>query len=318
MSTAVGRVRMPWPLSRESVLIGAGLLVIYVVWGSVYVAIRYVVEDVPALLSIGVRYLVAGLMLATYVAARRGPGILRSSREALVGCVFLAMLLQVLTNGTVTWAESIGVQAGPAALLTALAPIAIIVLRFGTGDRPRAVTWVGVVAGFAGLTILLLGGRSVPGFPLWPSILVAASAGLWAVGSFLQPRLALPANIFVTTAYQLLASGVVLTLGGLVAGERWTFDLPTGTWLVMGYLTVSSVASYTTYVWLLAHAPISLVSTHAYVNPVVAVLLGWVWLSEPITWPVVVGGAVVLVAVGLVMAERRRRPDDLPDEPPVT
>jgi len=314
MSTDAGRLRMPWTLSRESVLIGAGLLVIYLVWGSVYVAIRYVVEDVPALLSIGVRYLVAGLMLATYVAARHGPGIMRTNRRALVGCVWLALLLQVLTNGTVTWAESIGVQAGPAALLTALAPIAIVALRMATGDRPRAVTWVGVVAGFAGLTILILGGRSVPGFPLWPSILVAASAGLWAVGSFLQPRIVLPANTFVTTAYQLLTSGLVLTLTGLAVGERWTFDIPVGTWLVLGYLTVSSVAAYSTYVWLLAHAPISLVSTHAYVNPVVAVLLGWAWLSEPITWPVVVGGAVVLVAVGLVIAERRRAPD----KPPVS
>jgi drug/metabolite transporter (DMT)-like permease len=314
MSAVVGRVKGPRPLSRESVLIGAGLLLIYVVWGSVYVAIRYVVEDVPALLSIGVRYLVAGLMLATYVVARRGPSILRSGREAVLGSVFLAMLLQVLTNGTVTWAESIGVQAGPAALLTALAPIAIVALRMATGDRPGAVTWVGVLAGFAGLTILLLGGHSVPGFPLGPSLLVAGSAGLWALGSFLQPRLTLPANTFVTTAYQLLASGLVLTLAGLAFGERWTFDIPLGTWVVLAYLTVSSVAAYSTYVWLLAHAPISLVSTHAYVNPVVAVLLGWVWLAEPITWPVVVGGAVVLVAVGLVMAERRR----VPDEPPVT
>jgi drug/metabolite transporter (DMT)-like permease len=318
MATDVGRVRVPWRLSRESALIGLGLLVIYLVWGSVYVAIRYVVEDVPALLSIGVRYLAAGLLLAAYVVARRGPGILRSTREALVGAVFLAMVLQVFTNGTVTWAESIGVQAGPAALLTALAPIAIVALRMATGDRPRAVTWVGVLAGFAGLVILLLGGRSVPGFPLWPSILVAASAGLWAVGSFLQPRLVLPANTFVTTAYQLAASGLMLTLGGLAFGERWTWDIPTGTWLVLGYLTVSSVVAYSAYVWLLANAPISLVSTHAYVNPVVAVLLGWVWLSEPITWPVVVGGAVVLVAVGLVMAERRRGPDNPPDEPPVT
>jgi drug/metabolite transporter (DMT)-like permease len=134
---------------------------------------------------------------------------------------------------------------------------------------------------------------------------------LWAVGSFLQPRMSLPTNTFVTTAYQLLASGLVLTFGGLTFGERWTWDIPVGTWLVLGYLTISSVIAYSTYVWLLAHAPISLVSTHAFVNPVVAVLLGWVWLSEPITWPVVAGGTVVLVAVGLVMAERRR-----PVEPP--
>ena len=107
----------------------------------------------------------------------------------------------------------------------------------------------------------------------------------------------------------------MLTLAGVLAGEQWTFHLPLGTWLVLAYLTLASVAAYTTFVWLLAHAPISLVSTHAYVNPVVAVLLGWVWLSEPITWPVVVGGAVVLVAVGLVMAERRRSRDESRDDP---
>ncbi|HEX4471821.1 MAG TPA: EamA family transporter [Nocardioides sp.] len=314
MSSYAGRVRVPWPLRRETVLVGLGLLVIYVVWGSVYVAIRYVVEDVPSLLSIGLRYIVAGSMLASYVAARHGAGMLRAPRHAVLGCVGLALLLQVLTNGTTTWAEGAGVQAGPAALLTALAPIGIIFLRLGSGDRPRAVTWVGVVVGFAGLAVLLLGGRSVPGFPLGPSLLIVASAGCWAVGSFLQPRLQLPSHTFVTTAYQLLAGGVVLTVAGLVGGERTSFHFPAETWLVLGYLTLSSVVSYTTYVWLLARAPISLVSTHAYVNPVVAVLLGWAWLGEPITWPVLVGGAVVLVAVGLIMAERRR----LPEEPPVT
>src|SRR6478609_11294267 len=211
MSSHVGRVRSPWPLSRETVLVAAGLLVIYVVWGSVYVAIRYVVDDVPALLSIGVRYVVAGLALAAYVAARRGPGVLRAPRNALWGCVLLALLLQVLTNGTTTWAEGAGVQAGPASLLTALAPMGIVLLRLSTGDRPRAVTWVGVVVGFAGLTVLLLGGQSVPGFPLWPSLLIVASAGCWAVGSFLQPRLVLPPNTFVTAAYQLLVGGIVLT-----------------------------------------------------------------------------------------------------------
>jgi drug/metabolite transporter (DMT)-like permease len=240
--------------------------------------------------------------------------VLRAPRNALLGCVLLALLLQVLTNGTTTWAEGAGVQAGPASLLTALAPMGIVLLRLGTGDRPRAVTWLGVVVGFAGLTVLLLGGQSVPGFPLWPSLLIVASAGCWAVGSFLQPRLVLPPNTFVTAAYQLLVGGIVLTAAGLVGGEHTDFHFPAATWLVLGYLTLSSVVSYTTYVWLLRHAPISLVSTHAYVNPVVAVLLGWAWLGEPITWPVVVGGAVVLVAVGLVMAERRR----LPEEPLVT
>jgi drug/metabolite transporter (DMT)-like permease len=314
MATEVRRARVPLRPSRDSVAVAGGLLVIYLVWGSVYVAIRYVVVDVPALLSIGVRYVVAGAVLAVWVAARRGPATLRTDRRAVAGCVLLALLLQVLTNGTTTWAEGAGVQAGPAALLTALAPIAIVLLRLGTGDPPRPVTWLGVLVGFAGLAVLILGGRSVPGFPIVPSLLIVASAACWAGGSFLQPRVRLPVLTSVTTAYQLLAGGVVLTVAGLVGGERTSFDFPAATWWVLGYLTFSSVVSYTTYVWLLRHAPISLVSTHAYVNPVVAVLLGWAWLGEPITWPVVVGGAVVLVAVGLVMAERRR----LPDEPPVT
>ncbi len=314
MATHADRARFPLSVSRENLGVAAGLLVVYLVWGSVYVAIRYVVQDVPALLSIGLRYVVAGGLLAAYVAARRGPGRLRANRRAVLGCLLLAVLLQVLTNGTTTWAEAAGVQAGPAALLTALAPIAIVLLRLGTGDRPPVVTWVGVVVGFAGLAVLILGGRAVPGFPLWPSLLIVAAAGCWAVGSFLQPLLSLPDSTFATTAFQLLAGGVVLTVAGVASGERTDFHFPVETWWVLGYLTLSSVASYTAYVWLLRHAPISLVSTHAYVNPVVAVLLGCAWLGEPITWPVVVGGVVVLLAVGLVMAERRA----LAEEPPVT
>jgi drug/metabolite transporter (DMT)-like permease len=313
MSNNVDHVGLRWPLRRETVLVGSGLMVIYLVWGSVFVAVRFVVQDVPALLSIGVRYLVAGLLLASFMGARRGLGALRADRKAVLGCLALAMLLQVLTNGTVTLAESIGVQAGPAALLSALAPIAIVVLRATSGDRPSPVTLLGVVVGFVGLAVLLLGGRSVTGFPPGPSILVVASAVCWAVGSFLQPRLSLPANTFVTTAYQLLAGGAVLTLLGLVSGERPSLDLRLSTWLVLGYLTASSIVAYSTFVWLLRRAPISLVSTHAYVNPVVAVVLGWLWLGEPVTWPVVVGGAVVLAAVALVMVESRE-----PDEPPVT
>jgi drug/metabolite transporter (DMT)-like permease len=256
-----------------------------------------------------VRYLAAGLLLTSFLAARRGVGALRADRRAVLGCLMLAILLQVLTNGTVTLAESLGVQAGPAALLSALATIAIVGLRATTGDRPSPVTLQGVVVGFLGLTVLLLGGRPVTGFPPGPSLLVVASTVFWALGSFLQRRLLLP-NTFVTTAYQ-LTGGAVLTLLGLVGGERPSLDLPMSTWLILGYLTASSILAYSTYVWLLAHAPISLVSTHVYVNPVVAVALGWLCLGEPVTWPVVLGGAGVLVAVGLVMVERRQ-----PDEPP--
>jgi drug/metabolite transporter (DMT)-like permease len=312
MSLSIAPSRRRWRVDNETVLVGAGLLVIYVVWGSVYVAIRFVVEDVPALLSIGVRYVVAGALLATYVAARRGLGALRVERSAVLACLGIALLLQVFTNGTVTFAESIGVGAGAAALLSALAPIAIVGLRATTNDRPRRISVLGIGVGFVGLAVLLVGGRSVPGFPLLPSVLVVASALCWALGSFLQPRLNLPRSTAITTSYQLLAGGLMLTVGGLASGEHATLHLPVATWLVLAYLTVATVATYSTYVWLLAHAPISLVSTHAYVNPVVAVTLGWLCLGESVTWPVACGGIVVLVAVGMVMAERRPKPDEPP------
>ena len=106
MATYADRARIPLRLSRETLGIVAGLLVIYLVWGSVYVAIRYVVVDFPALLSIGLRYVVAGAVLAGYVAARSGPSRLGADRKALLGCLLLAVLLQVLTNGTTTWAEA--------------------------------------------------------------------------------------------------------------------------------------------------------------------------------------------------------------------
>lgn len=312
MSLSLAPSRRPWGVDNDTILVGAGLLVIYIVWGSVYVAVRYVVADAPALLSIGVRYVVAGALLSAYVGARRGLGALRVGRKAALACLGLALLLQVLTNGTVTLAESIGVGAGAAALLSALAPIAIVGLRATTDDRPHRVAVLGIMVGFVGLAVLLVGGRTVPGFPLVPSVLVVASACCWAVGSFLQPRLTLPPSTAVTTGYQLLAGGVMLTLAGLAGGEHVTVDLPLGTWLVLGYLTMASVVTYSTYVWLLAHAPISLVSTHAYVNPVVAVALGWLFLGESVTWPVAIGGLVVLVAVGMVMAERHHKPDEPP------
>jgi drug/metabolite transporter (DMT)-like permease len=186
-----------------------------------------------------------------------------------------------------------------------LTPISIALLRIADGDRPRLATTIGVVVGFVGLAVLLLGGRPDIGFPLGPSLLVVFAANCWAMGSFLQPRLQLPADIFATAACEMVIGGLVMTIGGLVSGERLSPQWPAKTWLVMGYLTISTMVAFTTYVWLLANARISLVATHAYVNPIVAVLLAWILLSEPLSWPIVTGGAVVLLAVVLVIRGER-------------
>ncbi len=131
----------------------------------------------------------------------------------------------------------------------------------------------------------------------------------WALGSYLQPRLPLPEDVFVTTVYEMLFGGLILVGVGFVAGERFTAAYDLRTWVALGYLVVfGSVIAFTSYVWLLANAPISLVATYAYVNPVVAVFLGWLVLSEAVTPAVLLGGGIVVLAVALVItAERPRR-----------
>ena len=294
------------------------MAIVWFLWGSVYVAVRVVVEDAPPLLTVGPRYVVGGVALGAIAMARRGVRTFRISRRELLGCSLLALLLPILTNATVVVAVSLGVGAGPAALLSALAPISIALLRVADGDRPRIATVVGVLVGFVGLAVLLLGGRSVGGFPLGPSLLVVLAANFWAIGSFLQPRLRLPRDVFVTASCEMVLGGLVLTAVAFASGERMSSAWPVKTWLVLGYLTVSTMVAFTSYVWLLANAPISLVSTHAYVNPVIAVLLAWLLLSEPLTWPVVVGGLVVVAAVVLVIGGERavREPVAVAQSPP--
>jgi drug/metabolite transporter (DMT)-like permease len=292
-------------LTRQAMQVAAALLVIYVLWGSVYVAVKVIVEAAPPLLSIGLRYVVAGLILAVVAVARGGVERLRLTYRTAAGCCVLALLLPVLTNGTVSVAESIGVPAGPAALLSAMTPIAIAALRIADGDRPRILTLAGIFVGFGGLVLLLLGGEATGGFPIGPSLLVVFSATCWAVGSFFQSRLALPRDTFVTVGYELVFGGVILTAAGLIGREHLSLDYPTKTWLVLAYLTASSTVAFVCYVWLLSNAPISLVSTHAYVNPVVAVVLAWLLLSEPISWPILAGGLVVVAAVVLVITAER-------------
>ena len=288
----------------------AALVVVYVVWGSTYLGIRIVVEEAPPLTSMGLRYTSAGLILGLILAVRGGVRRLRITRRQARGAAILGLLLPLLGNGMVAVAENLGATSGVTALLIAIAPLIIVVFRTAEGDRPGALTLLGVLTGFVGLGVLVVFGRSgFDGFPLGAALLVLFASSCWALGSYLQPRLTLPDDVFVTTVYEMLFGGAMLVLAGVVSGERFTGDYGTRTWLALGYLVVfGSVVAFTAYVWLLANAPISLVATYAYVNPVVAVFLGWWILSEVVTVPVLVGGGVVVLAVALVItAERPRR-----------
>ncbi len=291
-------------------LVMTALVVVYVVWGSTYLGIRIVVEEAPPLTSMGLRYLTSAVLLGGLLSLRGGPGRLRLTPRQALGAATLGLCLPLLGNGMVSVAENLGAPSGVTALLIAIAPLQIVVFRLVERDRPRALTLVGVLMGFLGLAVLVLLGRGgADPFPLGAALLVLFASSCWALGSYLQPRLPLPEDVFVTTVYEMLFGGLMLVTLGLVSGERFTGDYGARTWLALGYLVVfGSVVAFTSYVWLLANAPISLVATYAYVNPVVAVFLGWLVLSEVVTVPVLVGGGIVVAAVALVItAERPRR-----------
>jgi drug/metabolite transporter (DMT)-like permease len=298
-------------------LVILALGVVYVVWGSTYLGIRIVVEEASPLTSMGLRFLTAGLLLGLVLMLKGGWRRLAVTRRELGGAALLGLMLPMLGNGLVSVGEDHGAPSGATALLIAVAPLLIVVFRAATGDRPRPLSLFGVLLGFGGLAYLILAGSGSGGtLPLGPALLILFAASCWAFGSFTQPRLVLPRDVFVTAVYEMICGGLIMLSVGLLAGERFTGDYSSRTWLALGYLVVfGSMLAFTSYVWLLANAPISLVATYAYVNPVVAVLLGWLILDEAVTGPVVIGGGIVVAAVAIVITAERPRKKPLPEAP---
>ena len=295
-------------VSASPLLIAVALGIVYVVWGSTYLAIRITVEDLPAMSSASWRYGVAGVILGGILAVRSGWSVLAVNRHEMAGAALLGLLLPTLGNGLVSVGEQNGAPSGIAALIVAAVPLWVIVYRTATGDRPRPLTLVGVLLGFAGL-VGLITSTGLGGDVAWGACLVIVFATVcWSFGSWSTPRLTLPRNPFVTTVYEMLWGSVFLFVGALIRGENVVpQSAPLDAWLAWSYLvTFGSVVAFTAYVWVLSAAPISLVATYAYVNPVVAVFLGWLILSEAVTPAIVFGGLVVVVAVAIVVSSERK------------
>jgi drug/metabolite transporter (DMT)-like permease len=292
-------------------LVAVALVIVYIVWGSTYLAIRVVVEEMPPMTGMGSRFLLAGLLLGGLLALR---GIdLRVTRAELAGAALLGLMLPLLGNGMVAIGEDIGAPSGVAALLVAAVPLFVTLYRFLAGDWPSMWSVLGVVLGFLGLAWLVLGGHDQGEVPIKGAAIVLAASSFWAFGSWITPRLTLPKNAFVLTVHEMWTGGVMMIAFGVLRGEDvHPTEYGGETWLAWSYLVVfGSMLAFSAYVWLLSNAPIGLVATYAYVNPVVAVFLGWLILSEPITSAVVVGGLVIVVAVAIVITvERRPTPVD--------
>ncbi|MFE1268948.1 EamA family transporter [Streptomyces sp. NPDC058758] len=304
---APGRTPVP-PARRITGAVWAALGIVYVVWGSTYLGIRIVVETVPPFLASGGRFIVAGLLLAGLVAWRHGPAALKVDRRRLGSAALVGLLLILGGNGLVNLAETT-VPSGLAALLIAVVPVWVVLLRTAAGERPGPGAYGGVLIGLGGLAVLTLPGLSGD-VGIGGVLLVVLAALLWSAGSVSSARLPMPANPFTASVYEMLAGGVGGIVVGLLRGEHRGFDpgaVSTGSWLALGYLVVfGSLIAFTAYAWLLQSAPVSLAATYAYVNPVVAVLLGALILGEELTWPILLGGGIVVAAVCLIVSTERR------------
>jgi drug/metabolite transporter (DMT)-like permease len=289
--------------------IWTGLWIVYLVWGSTYLAIRVVVETVPPFLSAGGRFVLAGAAMLAFLAWRRGPSVLRPSRRQLLSCLAVGVLLMG-ANAVVSVAE-VDVPSSMAALLIASVPLWVILYRRALGDRVAAISVLAVLIGFAGVAILLLPGKQTGGAPLLALLTCVAAAVMWAGGSVASTRLALPSDPFVSGGWQMLLGGGVCLLTGALVGELGDFqpaEFSSRSLVAFAYLVVfGSWLAFTAYAWLLQNAPVSRVATYAYVNPVVAIALGWAILDEAVTATTFAGAAVIVASVAAVVRTESRR-----------
>ncbi len=277
-------------------------LSIYLIWGSTYLAIRYAVETIPPLYTAGLRHLVAGtILLAWCLAKRLQPTWAQVRASIIIGAFFF-----LIGHGTLHWAEQ-KVPSGLASLLIASEPIWVFLLSSLAARQWRlnATLLAGILLGFGGVGLLM--GRSAlnsgPGVFVG-SLAIVLGALSWSVGIVYSRRSHLSGHPLLLSALSLLAGSVQLLLVGTALGEYRGFSFASvslRSWLALGYLVIfGSVVAFTSYNWLLEHYSPTLVATHTYVNPIVAVLFGWLFAGEAVTFNVLLSAALVIGAVMLV------------------
>jgi drug/metabolite transporter (DMT)-like permease len=288
--------------------LGGAFFANYVLYGANYLAISETVRHgLPTVTSGGVRYLFAGVVtLAVLAARKRSIGLSRTNLLSTMLCGLLCLGV----FGFVALAET-HISSGLTALLVASAPLVVIALRIAV-DRQRSLAIIAsVVAGFAGVAIVVIAqGGGTSGSVLGMALVMITALGL-GIGTFLIPKLPMPSHTLVSGGWQLVWGGLALVIVGFARGESGRFHLSSVTvnaWLSFAYLvTLGTFATYLSFVWLLRQVPVSQVAASGYVNPIVAVLLGWALVGEQLTPLSLVGGAVIVISVAFVIARDRAR-----------
>lgn len=287
---------------------------VYVIWGSTYYGIALAIESMPPLLAMGTRFLAATLILIIVLGLKNGWRYLIIPRNEFLNSSIMGGTLLGIAIGSVALGERF-VPTGIAALIISALPFWIAIFRTFDHDRPSNLSWVGVILGFIGVAFLLkpgsvspLNGASTGVMLFWAIVIMVGNIG-WSFGSYIAPRFPMPKNPMISTMYQMLTGGLLLIIVGLASGEEFAefFDATRTSWAGWSYLTlVGSIVAYSSYVWLISNAPIGLISTYAYVNPVIAISLGAIFLHEKISISYVFGGAIVVVGVLIVVTIESR------------
>jgi drug/metabolite transporter (DMT)-like permease len=305
MSQSVTTIRSP-----SSIAIWTAMVTVYLVWGSTYLAIRFAIETLPPFLMAATRFLIAGAILYLI---RRGQGDAIPSRVEWRSASIIGILLLVGGNGGVVWAEQ-RVPSGVTALIVGIAPLwmVLIDLLHPAGRRPGHWAILGLVLGFIGLSVLI-GPSQIAGhgenIDLIGAIVIILAALFWAIGSLYSRQAKLPSSPLLGTAMEMLAGGAGLILLGFLTGEFKQLNLAAvsiRSIAGMTYLIVfGSWIGLSSYTWLLRVAPTPLVFTYAYVNPVVAVLLGHFIASEPLTFQIMIAAMIVVGSVVLITVNQQ-------------
>ncbi len=291
----------PWKLLTA-------LWTVYLVWGSTYLAIKISVRTMPAFLSAGSRFLLAGGLLAL-ILVLTGRSI-RVSRRELLSSALLGIALLGLGVGVVTLAET-RIDSSTAAMIAGSVPLQVIALRALARERVALATRLSVLVGLVGLALVVVPGGEGSSSAVGLALMLGASVS-WSLGSFFAHRLPLPSDGFVATTWEMLSAGVFLLILGAAGGEVGAVDpagfslASIGAWLYLGI--VGSLIGFTAYAWLLRNAPISKVVTHQYVNPLVAIILGAAILDEQLTIATGIGAALIVGSVFVAVRQEGAKP----------
>ncbi len=295
---------------RKIVLLIAAFAAIYILWGSTYLAIKYAIETLPPLIMTGARFLVAGATL--FIVGRYSKNYEKPTFKEWRASFVVGTLLFLGGTGGVVLAEHY-ITSSLAALLVATEPAWIVLLSWLwlKGTRPNWKVALGLLIGFAGVYLLIGGGSSGAAGDgtnqLFGMVLVIAAAVSWATGSIYGMRAPAPKSPILASGMQMIAGGSVLLLAGTLMGEWTNFQITAvslHSWIGLSYLLIfGSLIAFTAYSWLLKNAQPAMVATYAYVNPVIAVILGWAIAGESLTSQMIIGAGVIVGSVALITSQ---------------